>query len=288
MTRTREASRETCRWHSTSPCGQEKPRRQTTSVVAVGSLNTGGGSSAVAASAHAGCQRYRHTDPLVVGMSRRAIAERLGMPDTSAGIPEARWMRAMTFERLVEDQRFVSELLTTAVGALGLDRPVAVRRADGRVSPAHTATAIQQGHLKAIHENVATMITGLAVPFVGMEFEAAATPVKPDFAIVAPRTSDGSWLIMGDAKDYERVRSRIDDQRMLKGFLQVALGAESAAAWSALPEGMLGRPLPEGREARLRRRRPDQPSMSWPDRAEVCRTKRHPVRQSQSRHQPSP
>lgn len=67
-------------------------------------------------------------------------------------------------------------------------------------------------------------------------------------AIVAPRTADsdggvgkpiGSWLIMGDAKDYERVRSPIDDQRMLKGFLQVALGAESAAAWSALPSGMV-------------------------------------------------
>ena len=43
---------------------------------------------------------------------------------------------------------------------------------------------------------------------------------------------------MGDAKDYERVRARIDDGRMLKGFLQVALGAASAAAWSALPDGM--------------------------------------------------
>ena len=57
-----------------------------------------------------------------------------------------------------------------------------------------------------------------------------------------PRTEAGavvgSWLVMGDAKDYERVRSRIDDGRMLKGFLQVALGAESAAAWSRLPDGM--------------------------------------------------
>lgn len=103
------------------------------------------------------------------------------------------------------------------------------------------------------------MVTGLAVPFVGLEGEPGATPVKPDFAIVAPRPthldpggpadllsggpvangrSGGSWLIMGDAKDYERVRSRIDDQRMLKGFLQVALGAESVAAWSLAPEGM--------------------------------------------------
>jgi hypothetical protein len=43
---------------------------------------------------------------------------------------------------------------------------------------------------------------------------------------------------MGDAKDYERIRSRIDDSRMLKGFLQVALGAESAAGWDQLPDGM--------------------------------------------------
>lgn len=73
---------------------------------------------------------------------------------------------------------------------------------------------------------------------VGMESEPTATPARPDFAIVAPRADGGSWLIMGDAKDYERVRSRIDDPRMLKGFLQVALGAESAATWSALPAGM--------------------------------------------------
>jgi hypothetical protein len=147
-------------------------------------------------------------------------------------------MRAMTFERLVRHERFVSELLTTAVGALGLDRPTAVRRVDGKVSPGETAAALEQAHLKAVQENQATMLTGLAVPFVGMEHDQSATPVKPDFAIVAPRPPAGSWLIMGDAKDYERVRSRIDDQRMLKGFLQVALGAESAAEWSALPSGM--------------------------------------------------
>ena len=206
----------------------------------MGSLSTGGGSSAVAASAHAGCQRFRHTDPLVVGMSRRTIAAKLGHPDTSAGIPEARWMRAMTFERLVHNERFVSELLTTAVGALGLPRPTAVRRADGHVAIPTTAAAIQLAHTKAIADNVATMITSLAVPFVGMEAAADATPVKPDFAIVVPQAegSDATWLILGDAKDYERVRSRIDDQRMLKGFLQVALGAESAAAWTALPDGM--------------------------------------------------
>lgn len=152
-------------------------------------------------------------------------------------------MRAMIFERLVRDERFVSQLLTTAVGALGLDRPVSVRRVDAGVSVDRTAKALAQAHLKAVHESAATMTTGLAVPFVGMEHEPGATPVKPDFAIVVPRATTGgahagSWLIMGDAKDYERIRSRIDDHRMLKGFLQVALGAESARVWSLLPKGM--------------------------------------------------
>ncbi len=203
-------------------------------------LQAGGGSSAVAASAHAACQRFRHTDPLIIGVSRRQLATRLGHADTTAGIPDARWVRAMTFEGLVHDERFVSELLTTAVGRLGLDRPEAVRRADCRVDVAATATALDDAHRAAVDRREATMLTSLAVPFVGLE-HADATPVKPDFAIVAPHTADegtGSWLIMGDAKDYERVRSRIDDQRMLKGFLQVALGAESAEAWSLLPTGM--------------------------------------------------
>lgn len=211
----------------------------------MGSLTTGGGSSAVAASAHAGCERYRQTDPLVVGRSRRKLASEIGHPDTSAGIPEARWMRAMTFERLVRHERFVSQLLTTAVGHLGLERPSAVRRLDAGVSVGGTASTLQQAHRHAVESDQATMITSLAVPFVGMENEADATPVKPDFAIVTPRHEPGSeeavgsWLVMGDAKDYERVRSRIDDQRMLKGFLQVALGAESADVWSQLPEGMV-------------------------------------------------
>ncbi len=207
----------------------------------MGSLSTGGGSSAVAASAHAGCQRYRHTDPMIVGESRRQLARRLGHPDTTAGIPEGRWMRAMAFERLVRHDRFVSQLLTTAVGRLGLDRPVDVHRADGGVSPSTTAQRLAAAHDRAVARGSATMITGLAIPFVGLE-GVDATPVKPDFAIVVPRPAGdgpwGSWLIMGDAKDYERVRSRIDDQRMLKGFLQVALGAASAAAWSKLPVGM--------------------------------------------------
>ena len=59
------------------------------------------------------------------------------------------------------------------------------------------------------------------MPFPGLPPE--STAIKPDFAIVAPSGDGGSSLLMGDVKDYERVRSRIDHGRMLKGFLQVAL-----------------------------------------------------------------
>lgn len=150
-------------------------------------------------------------------------------------------MRAMTFERLVNDERFVSELLTKTMGQLGLERPKTVARAQCNGSVEVTAKALKDADLTATFAETATMISNLAVPFLELEDE-DATAVLPDFAIVAPRSgggkAEGSWLIMGDAKDYERVRARIDDPRMLKGFLQVALGAESAAAWTQLPTGM--------------------------------------------------
>ena len=198
----------------------------------------GGGSSAVAASSHAACARFRGTDPLITGMTRRRLAEAVGFKDEFGGIPDARWMRAMTFESLVRDERFASEVATTAVGRLGLDRPTQVVVVNARINVDRTAKLLSDAHARAVGEGAATMIYGLAIPFVGFENE-RATDVKPDFAVVAPKTTaDGSWLIIGDAKDYERVRSRIDDTRLLKGFLQVALGAESAAAWSKLPADM--------------------------------------------------
>jgi hypothetical protein len=80
----------------------------------------GGGSSAVAASAHAACARFRGTDPLVVGRTRRKLAADIGFADDSGRIPEARWMRAMTFERLVRSAKFASEVATTTVGRLDL------------------------------------------------------------------------------------------------------------------------------------------------------------------------
>lgn len=199
----------------------------------------GGGSSAVAASTHAACARFRGTDPLITGVTRRGLAKALGFADEFGGIPDARWMRAMTFERLVRDERFASEVATTAVGRLNLDRPTKVVIVNARTNVDRTAKLLLDAHERAAAEGAATMMYGLAVPFVGFEDE-RATDVKPDFAVVAPKqgVQRSSWLIMGDAKDYERVRSRIDDPRLLKGFLQVALGAESAACWSKLPPDM--------------------------------------------------
>lgn len=208
--------------------------------MAAATKSVGGGSSAVAASSHAACARFRGSDPLVTGLTRRKLAETLGKPDVNGQIPEARWMRAMTFERLVRDRRFASEVATTAVGRLGLERPTAVVIVDAHVNVDRTGKLLQDAHARAIEQQEATLIHGLAVPFLGFE-DTDATEVKPDFAVVARNPADDgltSWLVIGDAKDYERLRSRIADSRLLKGFLQVAVGAESCAMWSRLPEGM--------------------------------------------------
>src|SRR4051794_23836950 len=99
----------------------------------------GGGSGAVAASSHAACARFRGTDPLITARTRRNLARDLGAHDQFGGIPEARWMRAMTFERLVRDKRFASELATTAVGRLDLPRPTKVVIANAHVNVDKTA-----------------------------------------------------------------------------------------------------------------------------------------------------
>lgn len=200
---------------------------------------TGGGSGAVGASSHAACARFRGTDPLVTGLTRRSLATKLQFPD-AGGIPEARWMRAMTFERLVRDERFASQVATTTVGRLGLDRPTSVVIANAKGSLDITARLLADAHARADDDGAATVIHNLAVPFVGYE-DVAATDVKPDFVVVMAKTvkdGGGSWLILGDAKDYERLRSRVEDSRLLKGFLQVAVGAESFATWSKLPPGL--------------------------------------------------
>ena len=215
-----------------------------TREVHVATKVTGGASSAVASSSHAACERFRGTDPLVTGVSRRKLAEQVGFskgPESS--IPLLRWVRAVAFERLVRDPRFASEVVTVAVGALGLARPKAVTIIDARLDVDRTARALQKAHDRALRDGTATLIHQLAVPFVGLESQ-NATDTRPDFAVVAPKTPDdkglveGSWLIVGDAKDFQRIRSKIDDGRLLKGFLQVALGAESASEWSRLPDGM--------------------------------------------------
>lgn len=205
---------------------------------------TGGASSAVAASSHAACARFRGTDPLITGVTRRKLAKQVGhSKGPQSAIPLLRWMRAMMFERLVRDNRFASEVVTVSIGALGLERPKAVVVVDAHIDTSKTASALDLAHNAAVTRGHATLIHQLAVPFLGLEGE-NATDTHPDFAVVAPKAPssdgkvDGSWLIVGDAKDYQRVRAKIEDGRLLKGFLQVALGSESAAAWTKLPAGM--------------------------------------------------
>jgi hypothetical protein len=181
---------------------------------------------------------------LITGVSRRKLADHVGhSKGPESAIPLLRWMRAMTFENLVQDSRFASEVVTTAVGALGLARPTGVVIADAHVDPKKTVTCLATAHKDALTHGRATLVYHLAVPFVGLE-GTGATMTRPDFAVVAPKEPnadgdvDSSWLIVGDAKDYQRVRAKIDDAKLMKGFLQVALGAESAAVWSLLPTGM--------------------------------------------------
>jgi hypothetical protein len=176
---------------------------------------------------------------MITKRSRRQLAGDVGFPDTSGSIPEARWMRAMTFERLVQDKRFASQVATTCVGRLGLPRPAAVVLAKGGRDREKTLACLFKALGAAVEEGNATLIREPALPFPGFE-DADATSVLPDFLVVAPREDepDRAWLVIGDSKDYERVRSRISDGRLLKGFLQVALGAEAAESWSELPDDL--------------------------------------------------
>lgn len=201
----------------------------------VAAISAGGASSAAQWAVHAPCDRFRGTDPIITGRTRRALAAALQHPDTSAGIPDARWMRAMVFERLCHDPAFSGEVATRATGWSGFARPTAVVRVDCAVSTQATAAQLSAAAARA-HDGTATLLYKLAVPYPGFE-DGAATNVLPDLAVVA-RGPQGPTLVVGDVKDYERVRSRIDDGRLLKGFLQVAMGAFAFQRWDGLPGGL--------------------------------------------------
>ncbi|GAA0333496.1 hypothetical protein [Micropruina glycogenica] len=198
-------------------------------------LKAGGGSSASAWAVHSVCARYRGTDPLVTGQSRRRLAAQLHFPDVSAGIPDARWTRAMIFERLCHDAAFAGEVTARAAGWSGFARPTSVARIDCGVSTDRTLTELAKAAERAA-DGTATLLYKLAAPYPGFA-PGDATNVLPDLAVVA-NGPDGPSLIVGDVKDYERVRSRIDDGRLLKGFLQVAMGAFAFRRWDALPAAL--------------------------------------------------
>lgn len=205
----------------------------------MGIIAMGGASGAVAASAHAACERFRGTDPLITKQPRRDIAKALPIQGDLGGIPQARWTRALTFERLVHDEAFASKIATTAIGDVGLRRPKGVAVADAKGKVDGTRKFLVEARDRAVNEQIATIIHSTAVPHPGFS-EDEATSVLPDFMVVAPDPidADDAWVIVGDAKDYERIRSRIDDARMLKGFVQVAFGAEALDQWNELPSGL--------------------------------------------------
>ena len=179
----------------------------------------------------------RHRD------SRRKLANALGKADVGAGIPEARWVRAITFERLVRNESSRVEVATTTVGRLTsflccLGRRWSLLSTLGQ-NVETTAELLAEATAERCRRERQPLYA-LAVPFVGFEdlrrYRRKARLRRG--RVEDPGEGPVHWLVVGDAKDYERLRSRIDDARLLKGFLQVALGAESAAAWSRLPVGM--------------------------------------------------
>ncbi|MFW6597337.1 hypothetical protein ACQBAU_04560 [Propionibacteriaceae bacterium Y2011] len=139
----------------------------------------------------------------------------------------------MTFERLCHDPAFAGEVTTRVAGWTGLARPKAVALADCHVS---TSTTLDK--LKVACDNAktgtATLLHSVAVPYPGFG-DVTVTAIKPDLVVVASGPA-GPVIVIGDVKDYERVRSRIDDGRLLKGFLQVAMGAFAFRQWEEVSD----------------------------------------------------
>lgn len=75
-------------------------------------------------------------------------------------------------------------------------------------------------------------------------YDAATPPVRTE--VDGTGQVNGSWLVMGDAKDYERVRSRIDDGQ---GPSVAGRKAEPGAAWgggSSRPSSVTTLPRRDG------------------------------------------
>lgn len=123
----------------------------------------GGGSGAVVTSAHAGCERFRGTDPLITGQTRRNLAKALGAKDTVGSISEARWTRAKTFETLVHDPEFAGRIVSTALGGAGLPKPENVQVFKAGEDSAVTLDFLEKA-IKAAKKGTATLIQAPAVP----------------------------------------------------------------------------------------------------------------------------
>lgn len=141
-------------------------------------------------------------------------------------------MRAMTFERLCHEPAFAGEVTARVAGWSGLARPSDVVLVDCHVSTEQTLEQLTAAAGRTA-SGTATLLHSVAVPYPGFDHD-QVTAVKPDLVVVAAGPA-GPVLITGDVKDYERIRSRIDDGRLLKGFLQVAMGSFAFGRWSSLP-----------------------------------------------------
>jgi hypothetical protein len=203
----------------------------------------GGASGAVVTSAHAGCERFRGTDPIITGQSRRNLAKTLGAKDTVGSISKARWTRANTFESLVHNPDFAGRIVANTVGGAGLPKPTQVQVLKANEDASKTLEFLRAA-IESAKTGVATLIQAPAVPPPNFAVT-QSTLVLPDFVVVTsnPTDSGKAWLIIGDAKDYERTRSRIDDARMLKGFIQVAFGAFAFEQWDERPKQLEIHPI---------------------------------------------
>ena len=68
----------------------------------------GGGSSAVAASSHAACARFRGTDPLITGVTRRGLAKAVGFTEEATAEELLAWLTVCVSNAEVEPAKLVS------------------------------------------------------------------------------------------------------------------------------------------------------------------------------------
>ena len=182
-------------------------------------------------------------------------------------------MRAMTFERLVRDKQFASELTTTAVGRLNLARPTKVVIVNAHISVDETAKLLAEAHDRAIGDGAATMLHGLAIPFAGFERDAR------DGGQAGFRGRGAAAASRG-----RRNRRELADRRRREGLRTGPVADRRRAIAQGVPPGGAGRrvgvPLvaPSARHERAPVRRAGRPAQRVPSAGGASRASRRPPR----------